>query len=311
MNQILEYADTEEQRDDGFDSTPAGADEAVSDFFAGLTGIGGPNGAVVGWCQITPSLAHSLLALRNKDNVRPRSDLVARRYAADMKEGKWTQCYDPIVFDALECLQNGQHRLRAVMASGCPQIFAVVVGAGAKDKEGMDRGRVRNIATTHGVPFKHSAALSTYLLLRDGTAPDRAKIANIYAAHRGVIVGVHRTLLKGGTTQCVSWIQAAWLFAAIHAKETDRPRVWRAMGEFAESRTNSVTVSAMIREAQKFRLSRRGSFYDKADEAVCLIAGIVAYIKSEDRKNLRFNLAPLKWLSPSARYRPQAGKAVE
>ena len=66
--------------------------------------------------SITPETAGDYLA-RNTRNRRIRSRRV-KRYAAEMAAGRWRITNDAIVFDELGHLQNGQHRLLAVIESG-------------------------------------------------------------------------------------------------------------------------------------------------------------------------------------------------
>jgi hypothetical protein len=66
---------------------------------------------------ITPQTARTWLLELNQNNQRPIERRV-QHFAADMKNGRWKNCYQPISFDADGTLADGQHRLRAIVESG-------------------------------------------------------------------------------------------------------------------------------------------------------------------------------------------------
>lgn len=66
---------------------------------------------------ITPEVAQGYLA-RNKHNRAMRRGLV-ERYAESMKRGEWRATHQGIAFDASGYLLDGQHRLKAIIDSGC------------------------------------------------------------------------------------------------------------------------------------------------------------------------------------------------
>lgn len=93
--------------------------------------------------QVTPELAERWL----KDNITNRryNNTVALKYASDMTEGRWTYTGDPIQFDKDGFLQNGQHRLNAVVKSGKTIPFLIVRGLEPKAQAHMDLGRKRTL----------------------------------------------------------------------------------------------------------------------------------------------------------------------
>ena len=64
---------------------------------------------------ITPALALKYLE-KNVSN-RPLKKARIKDYAADMESGKWKQTHEPIAFDWHGNLVDGQHRLKAIIAS--------------------------------------------------------------------------------------------------------------------------------------------------------------------------------------------------
>jgi hypothetical protein len=72
--------------------------------------------------DITPEIAEHFLAMNR--NRRLRNDHV-KKLANDMRNGYWSECIDPIYFLTDGSLVEGQHRLRAVIASGTTQRFYV------------------------------------------------------------------------------------------------------------------------------------------------------------------------------------------
>lgn len=74
------------------------------------------------WEFITPELAAHYLTNNNNRKMR---EALYMRYAADMSRGKWLQNHQGIAFNCDGSLRDGQHRLKAIVISGCPQYFLV------------------------------------------------------------------------------------------------------------------------------------------------------------------------------------------
>lgn len=68
-------------------------------------------------------------ALRNtfQDNRRTYNDNI-RKYAKQMKDGKWRLNGEPIIVDDQGCCVNGYHRLSACIEAGVPQIRILYIG---------------------------------------------------------------------------------------------------------------------------------------------------------------------------------------
>jgi hypothetical protein len=74
---------------------------------------------------ITPEIAADMLT-RNFGN-RPFRSAAVKAYAMDMKAGRWRLTHEAIAVTTAGNLINGQHRLRAIVESGCQQMFWIAV----------------------------------------------------------------------------------------------------------------------------------------------------------------------------------------
>jgi hypothetical protein len=98
--------------------------------------------------MITPSLAEHYLAKlpTSQSTIQQRSlsDKTVDRYAGDMAGEEWPFTGDPIRFNTLGELVDGQHRLRAVMQSGTSEIMVVIRGLDPETFVVFDTGRARS-----------------------------------------------------------------------------------------------------------------------------------------------------------------------
>lgn len=106
---------------------------------------------------ITPDIARSLL-----DSQVVNRSLNSRRviaYANDMKNGNWKESPEPICMNPDGKLNNGQHRLQAVILSGTPVVMTVAYDV--PDEAVMDRGLPRSVGDSLYMRGLISAELST------------------------------------------------------------------------------------------------------------------------------------------------------
>lgn len=107
--------------------------------------------------------------LKNNFRNRPISEDVVRAYAADMTAGRWTVTHQGLAFNDRDELIDGQHRLRAIILSGCTVQTMVTFGLPSKIKDSemttmdcVDRGRTRSVADQlkiqHGM--KHGSVIA-------------------------------------------------------------------------------------------------------------------------------------------------------
>jgi len=93
---------------------------------------------------VTPAMAEKFLA-RNGHNRRVQ-DSTVRRYASEMRNGRWIFTGEGIRFDTNGNLIDGQHRLHAVILSGVPTEFLVIEGLDPEAFRGIDKGAKRMVA---------------------------------------------------------------------------------------------------------------------------------------------------------------------
>lgn len=93
--------------------------------------------------KITPQIAATLLGF-NTNNYRSKDPKRIAMYAEEMRRGNWHSNGDSIVFDSSGVLTNGQHRLHAIVKSGCT-IECVIVRGAEGDGRYNDTGKARTI----------------------------------------------------------------------------------------------------------------------------------------------------------------------
>lgn len=89
-------------------------------------------------CTITPGLASVLLNMN--PNNRPLSESRVRRFAKDMIDGRWEFNGEPIIVAADGDLNDGQHRLSAIISSNSPQALLLVFGVTRESRLTVDQG---------------------------------------------------------------------------------------------------------------------------------------------------------------------------
>jgi hypothetical protein len=96
------------------------------------------------WTDITPALAIEYLsrAASNRHLRRSRTDA----YARDMENGKWLVTGQPILFTAAGELVDGQHRLQAIIESGCTTTFLIIRGVSPAAMKVIDSGVARTFS---------------------------------------------------------------------------------------------------------------------------------------------------------------------
>lgn len=92
----------------------------------------------------TVEMAEEIIS-KPSTNYRKVKQNIVNKYADDMKNAKWLFCGDSIRFDTDGNCIDGQHRLRAIIKSKCPQKFVVVEGLDKDVTKVMDSGHKRSI----------------------------------------------------------------------------------------------------------------------------------------------------------------------
>jgi hypothetical protein len=94
--------------------------------------------------DVTPELAETWLA-RSAVNRRPRPRKVAE-YARDMVAGHWLLTAEPIKFNSADQMIDGQHRCRAIVASGVTVRMTIARNVEDTTQRVMDSGASRTAA---------------------------------------------------------------------------------------------------------------------------------------------------------------------
>jgi hypothetical protein len=100
--------------------------------------------------DVTPAMAERWL--KNNFRNRPMREDTVIAYARDMKNGVWVLTHQGIAFNDQDHLIDGQHRLRAIILSGCTVSMMVTFGLPSKidgkeatTMDAVDRGATRSI----------------------------------------------------------------------------------------------------------------------------------------------------------------------
>lgn len=102
---------------------------------------------------ITPEMAQKYLGtnISHQRNVTMSHVLHLRQ---QMESEQWLMTGEPIIFDELGRLVDGQHRLRALVAAGASIEFVIIRGVPTDSFMAMNRGKTRtnaNVLSIHGV----------------------------------------------------------------------------------------------------------------------------------------------------------------
>lgn len=92
--------------------------------------------------EVSPAQAQKWLDERNKSN-RPLRSAKVDTYAEQMKQGRWRSDREPIEFGQDGTLKNGQHRLHAIVQSGCTIRIPIRGNVSNADVVVMDTGLSR------------------------------------------------------------------------------------------------------------------------------------------------------------------------
>lgn len=111
---------------------------------------------------VDETLAEILLQ-KNRTNRRMRQAAVDK-YAKLMRAGQWVLNNDAIVVSRTDELLNGQHRLRAVIKSGCSVQMLILWDAEPESFETMDRPLTRSVGDALGqLGYSSTATLAAAL----------------------------------------------------------------------------------------------------------------------------------------------------
>lgn len=152
---------------------------------------------------ITPQAAKTMLA-NNKLNRKVNVSAV-EKYARDMKAGKWQLTHQGILIGRGGRVIDGQHRLMAIVRSGCAQHMLVSHDENIESPLGVnvDVGHKRDSAFILGVS-KQLAAISAFALNittinRNPSADDLAPICELFSVPLEILTGGNKTSARGVT----------------------------------------------------------------------------------------------------------------
>lgn len=139
---------------------------------------------------ITPAKAKQWL--NHNNNNRNLREGVAEKYAADMRNGKWTQCTSPIWFYENGDIADGQHRLWAIVESGKEQDFLVGRGLKMEDGFNIDTGAPRSLIDNARISGSDLELSTTLISVCRGIEEGDRSIVQFSNAQKLEIVAKHR-----------------------------------------------------------------------------------------------------------------------
>ena len=140
------------------------------------------NGFQMKMVRVTPALAERYLG-RNDSN-RNMSKNHANSLARAMGQGEWRDTGDPIQLSRDGRLQNGQHRLQAVVISGKTQTFLVIEGVEPESQLVMDVGRKRSFTDHLRISgYQYPGTLAAALRLVWAYEHGQASRTNVTSSH--------------------------------------------------------------------------------------------------------------------------------
>jgi hypothetical protein len=119
----------------------------------------GKNGVFTETITVTPGLASELLK-RNPDN-RNLKPLKAQHFASDMLNGRWAFNGEPIIVAKTGELNDGQHRLTALIEANTTLPFLFVFGVERESRITVDQGSARGAGdylAMEGFHYSNNAA---------------------------------------------------------------------------------------------------------------------------------------------------------
>ena len=198
---------------------------------------------------VTPEWALEVLENRNLTNRRLEKRRISK-YAQDMINNNWQMSNDDICFDKEGFLQNGQHRLQAVVDAQKPIMMSFKFGMDHQALTSMDEGRSRSNLDIMRITGKNTTrqALSctNYALEvhRKKEIMSRKQILDFHERHKDAAMFATGTLDK--KPFCKAPVHAALMRAWYHYN-TDRDRLQQfaqivADGKYNNSRTDSAAL---------------------------------------------------------------------
>jgi hypothetical protein len=241
--------------------------------------------------SIGPEMAQAMLD-RNFNN-RPLRETRAKIMARAMLENRYrAKVPHPICFDIEGVMRDGQHRLRAVILSGCVITFTVCFGCDPAERDYYDQGisrSVADIAREHGhlnvMAGQALVALILRIELQEPASLDRNKLTErldeLYGTDPDFDMAIKTGMrLRLFVTPSASGL-AYWTIAHGTARRDRLDAFWEAM----VSGANLPPRSPVLRVREHFRAATARSTRDVAVKAAAAI--IIAWNGLIERRNPR------------------------
>lgn len=177
---------------------------------------------------VTPEMAKAWLAKNNVNNRHMRPSVVSR-YAFDMKRGEWRLTHQGIAFRSDGTIADGQHRLAAVVMSGCGVWMLVTYGM---DEPTVDLVKPRNPADVAAFAEESRWLTSSMVAIAAFMLRDMANVRGIempasrviaYASkYRGVIIFGHDVSSCNAALYAAAGMRATYACAAFHGVSLER-----------------------------------------------------------------------------------------
>lgn len=191
--------------------------------------------------QVTPGIAEYWLG-KNHVNRNAR-DRVIDRFVNDMKNGKWQITGEAIKFDRTGRLIDGQHRLKAVVKSGCTVPMFVVRGLSEETQIVLDSGAARTAADNlHMIGVRNANLVASIarrrISLTDIDSVSNSDVFDYVQAHPEINEAsrIARRYAKGCDIAPSTVGLAAWVIAEQHG--------WEVAEEFFNAAAEKVGLSA-------------------------------------------------------------------
>jgi hypothetical protein len=246
---------------------------------------------------VTPEMAKDWLT-RNLANNRNEYPSQVEKIADDIREGRWKLTHECIAFAGTKekgSLIDGQHRLRAVVASNTSATFIIAEHCDVETFGVIGIGRARSTADLFTIEYKRkhgdSPKNATYLtsiaiaMLRGITTfkPKREKAASFTMKHLKLISRLHATFAKQhaivGTPIVAAFANAVLYFGAEHVDpliERMATELWSGRGDPLKA-LNARLVRAKTSETRDARLTLM-------DRYAITVSAIRAALEGEDRE---------------------------
>jgi len=96
--------------------------------------------------EVTPMLAKTILGVSSDFNNRKVSKCTVKKYAEDMREGRWLFNALPLIFTKAGKLMDGQHRLEALILANKSEVFLAIYGIDEDAFPTIDANKTKKLA---------------------------------------------------------------------------------------------------------------------------------------------------------------------